>query len=220
MVTALLLKLDLACGHAPAPGYAGVDLHAVALSVERVDLCKFPWPWADGSASELRCVHFIEHVPARDVGWSDSAIGGTDISKVTSERFQRDYLGRDMLCAFFDEAYRVLAPNGKLHVAAPHARSHGAFQDPTHRRYVVEETFFYFDRAWRLANGVDHYTARCDFEVDVKLVAPGNCQAEVRALTARELRQRWNLVDEVHCTLTKRPDVAARAALVITPGSP
>lgn len=202
-----LLRLDLACGRALVSGFKGVDLYRD--DCERVDLCRFPWPWSDDSVEELRCSHFVEHVPSRCVEERDIVLT-QNFKTETHFRDEIEFVGRDMLCAFMEEAHRVLVPGGKFTVIAPHARSHGAFQDPTHRRYLVEETFYYFDRQWRIENGVDHYTARCDFEIHIALRADPRQEAAMSRLSKHEIAQRWNLVDEIVCTMTKREALIAR----------
>jgi len=62
------------------------------------------------------------------------------------------------------EIYRVCAPGAKVTVEVPHARSDGAFADPTHRRAFTEYTWEYFDRgkdAWKLYH----------FDVDFRMVS-------------------------------------------------
>jgi len=44
----------------------------------------------------------------------------------------------------FNEAYRVLAPGGWFFVEFPSAVGKGAFRDPTHRQYMVDQTLWYF----------------------------------------------------------------------------
>lgn len=202
-----MLRLDLGAGAVREEGWTAVDLRAP--KADRVDLLKFPWPWADESVDEARAIHFVEHVPAREVQprdltyWEVMASGKKGADDVA-------YVGRDMLCVFFDECWRVLKPGGKLTVVCPHARSHAAFQDPTHRRYIVEETFNYLNQEWRVKMGVDHYTARCNFDVWVVLRAAESKRQRVAALGV-EVDERWNLVDEIHAELIKRPLAAVYA---------
>lgn len=58
-----LLKLNLACGKNPAPGFLGVDIVKMDGVDQVVDLTVFPWPWADGSVEEVIISHYVEHVP-------------------------------------------------------------------------------------------------------------------------------------------------------------
>src|SRR3970040_2308188 len=104
--SSLELKLDLACGQNVREGFEGVDLHAPSAK-HRVDLLKFPWPWADASVDEIHCSHFIEHIPLRDVEERDLLAP------------HHPYLGKDLLFAFFDEAYRVLRPDSHMTVICP-----------------------------------------------------------------------------------------------------
>lgn len=53
------LRLDLACGNRKKSGFTGVDICSAADIV--CDLEKFPWPFADSSADDVYCAHYIEH---------------------------------------------------------------------------------------------------------------------------------------------------------------
>lgn len=189
------MKLDLACGQHPTPGYQGVDLHA-AEGVRRVNLLRFPWPWEDASVDEVRCSHFIEHIPSREVSRDDM------LPSDVSFRFVDTYLGKDMLFVFMDEVHRILVPGGRATIVAPYARSNRAIQDPTHRRFIVEDTFRYFNKAWRGEAQVDHYGPRCDFDLDVIFLVDKSRIEESRKLG--DPRLHWNIIDDVQCTMTKR----------------
>lgn len=56
------MKLNLAGGEKPLPGYLNIDLYAPNPD-HRVDLFKFPWPWEDSSIDAIAMFHFLEHVP-------------------------------------------------------------------------------------------------------------------------------------------------------------
>jgi hypothetical protein len=47
----------------------------------------------------------------------------------------------------------------------PYCKSNRAFQDPTHTRYIPEETWWYFNREARENMGLGHYPITSDFEV-------------------------------------------------------
>jgi len=149
------LRLDLGAGQSPREGFESVDLHAPDAK-HRVDLFKFPFPWADNSVTEINCSHFVEHLPAREVESRDLS---DDNSKTL---FQ--FCGQDFFFAFFDECWRILKPNGIITIIVPAATSTRAFQDPTHRRFIPAEAFLYLNREWRKANRLDHYRVRCHFE--------------------------------------------------------
>lgn len=188
------VKLDLACGQNQRPGFKGVDLFT---GEPRVDLLAFPWPWADASVDEVVCSHFVEHIP---MGYLDLDVPGAVHVLPGLRR-------KDLFFAFFDELYRVLKPGGRAEILVPYLRSNRAFQDPTHRRFLCEESFLYLNAEWRKANGLDHYGPACDF-----VFAPGSPQRVVdQSESVRHpevVQQRmmglWNVILDVKVDLVKR----------------
>lgn len=180
-----LLKLDLGCGNTPREGFEGVDV-AGDKAKHRVDLFKFPWPFEDNSVEEINLSHFMEHIPAREVEERDI------VDNFKSELF----LGQDMMFAFFDEMWRILRHEGWVHVVVPCARNNRAFQDPTHRRFIVEDTFAYFWKDWRTAN-VPQYNVRCNFVSDVTQTIPSEIGARAPEVQGEMIRQRWNVAIDI-----------------------
>lgn len=175
-----LVKLDLACGQRPRDGYEGVDVWKGAKHV--LDLLTFPWPWKDDSVDAIYCSHFIEHIPMETVGDGRLRAG------------YKKHLGKDLLFAFFDECYRILVPGGEMHVICPNARSNRAFQDPTHRRFIVSETFFYLSRDWRTANSLDHYNVECNFGGNVNPIIPAELTLLHPEAQAVRFHTQWNAI--------------------------
>lgn len=164
-----LIKLDLASGQVPREGFEGVDAFAPNAKY-KINLLKFPWPWMDSSVDEIHCSHFIEHIP------------------------MEEYEGQDLLFAFFDECYRILKPNSTMTVICPSARSNRAFQDPTHRRFIVGETFLYFNAEWREMNKLNHYNVNCNFVSQIiPLVIPEVHQYEPQ-VQKLWINHYWNVV--------------------------
>lgn len=175
------LKLDLACGQSCTPGYLGVDVWEGADVVH--NLLEFPWPFDDRSVADVVCSHFVEHIPLAD----------------TAD-------GQDLLCAFMDELWRVVAPGGTATITYPHLQSVRAFQDPTHRRFIPWTTWNYFDAQWRKANRLDHYRIGCDFE-PVSLTGEGIANdVAARADEPRMLmmERSWNVVADTRVILRRR----------------
>lgn len=144
------LKLDLAAGQTPKEGFEGVDIWPQSKHV--VDLTRFPWPWQDSSVAEVNCSHFIEHLPMQFVDeYGNYVPMGAPGAK-------------DLLFKFFEEIQRILVPHGWVTVVVPNAFSNRGFQDPTHRRFIVGETFLYLHKPWREAQKLDHYITTCDFD--------------------------------------------------------
>ena len=103
-------RLDLACGQSCREGFEGVDMFADAK--HRVNLMRFPWPWADSSIDELHCSHFVEHIPMVYVSPEGEY---RDVPASTGDR--------DLFFAFFDECWRILKPGGLMTVIVPALRS-------------------------------------------------------------------------------------------------
>lgn len=193
------VRYDLACGQNPRDGFTGVDLYAISAPVH-FDLLKFPWPWPDSSVDELHCSHFIEHIPARNVEVGDIIKGTEDGGMLTDARA----VGKDFLFAFFDECYRVLKPGGTMTVLCPNARNNRAFQDPTHRRFIVAETFLYLHEPWRKANKLDHYKVECDFDVQCDPVVPAEFTLLHPEAQMRRFTESWNVILDWQARLVSR----------------
>jgi len=174
------LRLDLASGQTPREGFDGVDLWSGAR--HSIDLLKFPWPWKDSSVDELHCSHFIEHIPMEYL-----SIGGRR---------------KDLFFAFFDECWRVLKKDAKLTVICPNARSNRAFQDPTHRRFIVAETFLYLHRPWRESQKLDHYAVDCNFHVQCDPIVPAEIGLLHPEAQMRRFTESWNVILDWQATLT------------------
>lgn len=135
------LKLDLGCGQRPTEGFEGVDIAPGDGVSHVVDLFKPGWPFADRSVSEIVSHHLIEHIP-HDVGQD-----------------------RDGWFVFWDEVYRILKRGGTVTVTCPYVKNERSFWDPTHTRYIHEMNFYYLNREWMEAQGLDHYSTDSNFEV-------------------------------------------------------
>jgi predicted SAM-dependent methyltransferase len=171
-------KLDLACGQNCRAGYEGVDRWPKAQHV--VNLFRFPWPFADSSVAELNCSHFIEHIPMIEVDDMGEPVPFGE--------------GIDLFLRFFDECYRILVPGGWMDVATPNARHNRAYQDPTHRRFIVQETFFYVNKEFRDINKLDHYGVRCDFGISVNPCVDQALTLRHPETAARMINHEWNRV--------------------------
>jgi predicted SAM-dependent methyltransferase len=186
------ILLDLACGQNPREGYEGVDIWSGAKHV--ADLWKFPWPWADSSVDTLHCSHHIEHIPAREVEARDLLCDPKKDGIPAYEAALKEWVGKDMFLAFFDECWRILKPNGKMSVITPCARNNRAFQDPTHRRFIVAETFLYLHEPFRKANKLDHYRVRCNFSVQADPVVQTEMTLLHPEAQQRRFTESWNTI--------------------------
>jgi predicted SAM-dependent methyltransferase len=182
------VRLDLACGQNPREGFEGVDIWEGAR--HQINLLKFPWPFESDSVTEIHCSHFIEHIPMAYLEPDG-----------TYSTVQNSPHAKDLLFAFFDECYRILKktdnpqnPLGKMTITCPAARSNRGFQDPTHRRFIVAETFMYLNRDERIVHKLDHYNVNCNFVVNVAPMVLQDLMARPHEWQQVALQHYWNTV--------------------------
>jgi predicted SAM-dependent methyltransferase len=114
-------RINLGSGADPAQGFINVDL----LDLPEVDvvhnLLDFPYPFEDESATHIRAVDVLEHLP-----------------NYTDDR-------RPMVIAFIEECYRILKPGGELYIQTPGYDAEFLWQDPTHVRGFHPKSMDLFD---------------------------------------------------------------------------
>lgn len=194
------VRYDLGAGQSPKEGFEGVDLLAPETK-HRLDLFKFPWPWKDNSVDELHSSHFVEHIPDREIEERDLDLSRCADAGIPESVIKKDFVGKDMMFAFFDESFRILKPQSKMNVIVPCLRSNRAFQDPTHRRFIPAETFLYFNREWRKANKLDHYRAICNFDVKCDPIVPIEMTTYHPEAQQVKLMHYWNTIVDWTATL-------------------
>lgn len=175
-----LVKVDLACGQRKQEGFVGID----SAKVEGVDivhnLMEYPWPFKDNSVYEFYCSHFVEHIP---IQLADGSYG---------------------LNKFMEEVYRCLMPGGTITIVAPYYTSIRAWQDPTHCRAITELTFLYFSKKFTQSIGVDHYTAKCNFEPVSKTYAiTPEWEAAAEEARVWAMKHYFNVVADISFLLRK-----------------
>lgn len=120
------------------PYWVNVDKHPQE-GVVQADLFKYPWSWEDNSFDGALLTHLVEHIP-HEVG----EINYDVLHSWEGTKSRYDQLKHlDGFYAFFGELHRVLTKGAVAHIIVPYAFSTGAFQDPTHRRYMTPESFTY-----------------------------------------------------------------------------
>lgn len=109
------------------------------------------------------------------------------------------------LCHFWSELHRVLKVGGKATIICPFAKSNRCWQDPTHVRGIVEESFYYLDKGFRKVNRLEHYLADVDFEFTVVYVGLDPHWANRNEVArAFAIKHYWNVVQDLQATLIKR----------------
>lgn len=195
------VKLDLACGQTPKEGFEGVDFYAPGAK-HKIDLLRFPWPWKDSSVDEIHCSHFIEHIPMAFV--ESVPLDGNGFCRTEQSVVPQTDGAKDLFFAFFDECWRILKKDATMLVICPNARNDRAFQDPTHRRFIVAQTFLYLHEPWRKANKLDHYNVRCNFEVNCDPVVPMELTLLHPEAQMRRFNESWNVILDWNVKLIAR----------------
>lgn len=149
--------LNLGCGNRPIKdeGWVNVDKFDNVGADQVVDLFKMPYPWLDNSIEGILCSHFLEHIP--------HSLVPHNMDTFPWSGRQLELLKLDGFFAFFEECYRILKPGGYIEIECPFGWSTGAFQDPTHTRYIVLQTFGYLHRDEAEKDKPFDYGLRADF---------------------------------------------------------
>lgn len=108
------------------------------------------------------------------------------------------------LFKFFDELYRIMKVGAKATFIAPYYSSIRSMQDPSHIRPISEATFLYANKGWRVANKLDHYPVKADFDF-----AYGYSMDPTwanKAVEARDfaIKHYINVVQDITVTMTRR----------------
>lgn len=122
-----LIRLNIGSGPTKkGPGWTDVDLIKFDNVDVVVNIGRDEWPWPSDSIDEIFASHFLEHLTNFEGKW------------------ERTH--------FFNEAFRVMKPLGKMTLIFPHWASNRYYGDPTHREAFSEMAFYYLDRLWRSQN--------------------------------------------------------------------
>ena len=176
------IKIDLACGNAKREGFTGVDYVKTDSTDIVHDLTQYPWPFEDNSVDEINCSHYIEHIP-HDIKNGDD---------------------RDGLIQFMDEVYRILKPDAKAHITAPYYKSERAFGDPTHKRYIGDLSFPYYNKQWRDVNGLSHYGINCNFDIRLSYHIDNELTLKSEVIRNECFKKDWNDINDIIVEMTKK----------------
>lgn len=171
------LKLDLGCGDNKREGFKGVDFVKTPSTDYVEDLLKFPWKFKTDSVEEIHCSHFFEHIP------------------------------QHLRPKFMDELYRVLMPGGKATIICPYYKSVRAIQDFSHQwPPIAENTFLYFNKAWREQNKLTHghYEMSCDFDFTYGYQMNGLWVSKSEDARNFAIQHYWSAIDDIHVNLVSR----------------
>lgn len=130
------LRLNLGCGFRHVTGYENID-NRPEVRPDLLHDITLGLPYDNSSVDEVRAYDILEHIP----------------------------IGKTM--ALIEEIYRVLKPGGKFESYTPDAEfGQGAFQDPTHISFWVENSWLYYSHpAYRKL-----YSTKANFSTIIKRI--------------------------------------------------
>jgi SAM-dependent methyltransferase len=99
------------------------------------------------------------------------------------------------LVQFMEEVYRVCRPGAEVRVIVPYYTSRGAFRDPTHVRFITEDTFQYFEPPTDYGTKTNFRIERIDYDIRKPF------RYFPRYIQKRFRRYLWNVVDNMTVTL-------------------
>ena len=172
-----LLKLNLGSGGRPREGYVNVDLHS-GKADKKAD-CGRPLPFPDGSVSEIRAVHVLEHL----------SVGRDDVAD--REQFYVDVL---------KDWHRVLTPGGLLVAVIPDVVLWAHLYLYGHAEYSQLASALYgHDNTPALAHGygfsgwhVAVLMRRAGF-LNPRQINKNDWARATRELSTEQLRQHWGI---------------------------
>lgn len=133
------MKINLGAGTDIQPGWTHVDM----IDMPGIDvvhnLIKFPYPFEDNSADEIKAVDVIEHLPP--------------------------YIGDEHgVIKFLEECHRILKPGAELFIQTPGWKAEFLWIDPTHVRGFDIQSMDFFDPTKHYGKTTGFYS-KCKFEV-------------------------------------------------------
>lgn len=192
------MKLNLGCGKRHMPreyGWVNVDRSSKVGADEVVDIFQYPWHWDANTVDAVYASHIIEHIPHEP-----KMNPLVEVNSVMRARWQEieDY---DGWYCFFGELWRVCKPNARIQIVAPFGFTYGAFQDPTHTRFLVPQSFAYLTA--EMVGGEDFdYNIPCLYRVDsCQFDMPKDYQGGMDKF-GEDLPHTWNLTRNMYVELT------------------
>lgn len=183
-----VLRLDLGCGKSKKEGFIGVDISHDTDADIIIDLNLYPWipDTFNGSFPPAEIQQNIE-------------IPDSSVFEIHCSHFIEHVVD---LVAFMAEIHRILIPGGIITFYAPYYTSIRAWQDPTHRREISENTFLYFSKKWMELNKLTHYNINVDFDTMSTKFLYGQ-EWRTKSDEAKEWARRhyFNVVDDIEIVM-------------------
>lgn len=161
------MKYNLGSGKHTHEGWVNIDRVSLPGVNAVMDLFRFPWNLPSDSGDEFELHHIVEHIP-HQIQFNPRDPHATfrwEVDEQTWIQRWQELRDLDGFFAFFAEIWRIAKPNARLDVIVPYGFTRGAFQDPTHTRYIVESSFAYLTQQTRDSQDFD-YRVPCLYTIE------------------------------------------------------
>ena len=109
------------------------------------------------------------------------------------------------LMKFFNECYRIMKVDAKMQIISPYYSSVRAMQDPTHKNFISEMSFLYYNKKWLEDNKLDHYPISCNFNYVYGYAFHPNWATRSEEARNFALIHYINVVTDIQVMMTKLP---------------
>lgn len=147
------VRLDLACGNSKKEGFIGIDISKNTQADLICNLEDFTWSLFPAIEDMMIVYDFLDE---------NYQIKNNSIDEIFCSHYIEHVSD---LQSFANELYRIMKPKGKITFLAPYYSSIRAMQDPTHKNFISEATFLYWNKDWMQINGLSHYDIDCNFAI-------------------------------------------------------
>ena len=147
----LYFRLDLACGNSKREGFIGIDISPNTQADLICNLEDYIWSLFPTNENEKF-----------DLLDENYHIKNDSIDEIFCSHYIEHVSDLQM---FANELYRIMKPKGRITFIAPYYSSIRAMQDPTHKNFISEATFLYWNKDWMQINGLSHYDINCNFAI-------------------------------------------------------
>jgi len=147
------LRIDLGGGLAPRPGHINIDL------IKEADI---RWNLNHG----LPMVGKDKSIVKASIELLTEGFEPIHPNSVTAFTANHLLEHLDNIIPLMNDCYEALIPGGVFEISTPHAGTKEWYQDPTHKRAFVKESFLYFAKNSPFENNQKEYGITARFNID------------------------------------------------------
>lgn len=150
------MRLDLGGGHAPAPGHINIDI---------TDNADIKWNLNKGLPIRIDVLKPLDSIKSQ-------IIEEKEFKKETVEGIRCHQVLEHLtsIIPLLNDCYEVLKSGAVMEISTPLAGTIQAYQDPTHVKCYVPETFLYFQKDSPFEKEQNEYSITARFLVETEVL--------------------------------------------------